>query len=446
MTILSKDEAQALLKKVIALSKAETCEANLNGFTNGNVRTARNSVSTSGIDDDLQLVVQSTFGKRQSTATINELDDASLEKVVRRSEELARLAPENPEFMPILGPQEFVDAPGWFDATAGITPDFRAKVAADSIAPAREKKLVTAGFLQDSANFQAMANSKGLFAYYPATTVNFFLTMRSEDGTGSGFAASDHNDARELDAARTAGIAADKALRSMNPKAIEPGKYTVVLEPAASSGIIQAMGFGFDARQADEGRSFLSKKGGGNKKGEKILDERVSIWSDPADPRVPVAPFNGDGRPHRKTMWIENGVVKNIPATRFWAEKTKVDPIPGPPNMIMAGGTGTTEDLVRDTKRGILVTRTWYIRMVDPQTVLVTGLTRDGAFMIEDGKITFPIKNFRFNESPVIMLNNIDALGAPVRVDIADGGIGNPSMIPPMRLRDFTFSSLSDAV
>ena len=164
----------------------------------------------------------------------------------------------------------------------------------------------------------------------------------------------------------------------------------------------------------------------------------MSIWTDPADPRVPTAPWAGDGRPRKKTMFIENGVVKNLYTSRFWAEKTKIEPIPFPANMIMAGGTASTEDLIKDTKRGLLVTRTWYIRMVDPQTVLVTGLTRDGLFMIEDGKLTFPVKNFRFNESPVIMLNNVDAFARPVRVR------GN--MIPPMRLRDFTFTSLSDAV
>ncbi|HXT20908.1 MAG TPA: metallopeptidase TldD-related protein, partial [Thermoanaerobaculia bacterium] len=177
---------------------------------------------------------------------------------------------------------------------------------------------------------------------------------------------------------------------------------------------------------------------------EKIVDERVSIWSDPADPRAPAAPWAGDGRPRKKTLWIDKGVVRNLYSSRYWAAKTNIEALPFPPNMIMAGGTGTTEDLIKDTKRGLLVTRTWYIRMVDPQTVLLTGLTRDGLFMIEDGKLTFPVKNFRFNESPVIMLNNVDALGKPVRFSDGDGG--GASLIPPMRIRDFTFSSLSDAV
>jgi len=142
--------------------------------------------------------------------------------------------------------------------------------------------------------------------------------------------------------------------------------------------------------------------------------------------------------------WIENGVVKALPTTRYWAQKQGTKPIPEPNNLLMKGGSGTTADLIRETQRGILVTRTWYIRSVDPQTVLVTGLTRDGTFFIENGKISFPIKNMRFNESPVIMLNNLEALGAPQRVT-GGGGLNN-AMLPPMRIRDFTFSSLSDAV
>jgi predicted Zn-dependent protease len=444
MATLTQDEAQAILKRVVAFAKSDGCEANLQGGRTGNVRYARNSISTSGLVDDLTLVVQSNFGKRLGTATINELDDAALERVVRRSEELARLAPENPEFMEILGPQgPYQSGKAFFDATARIDPAYRAQAAADSISPARAAKAVTAGFLQDNAGFQAMMNSKGLFAYHASTGVSFTVTVRTEDGLGSGWAARDFNDAAKLDARAASRIALDKALRSREAKAIEPGKYTVVLEPAASIDILADMFFNMDARQADEGRSFLAKKGGGTKVGEKLLDERVTIYSDPVHPDVPVAGWSGNGQKRERVNWIERGVVKTVPTGRYWAQKTGRKPIPLPGNVIMLGGTGTTEDLIKDTKRGILVTRTWYIREVDPQTILVTGLTRDGTFFIENGKVSFPIKNMRFNESAVIMLNNLDAMGAPVRVE--GEGI-NSVMIPPMRIREFTFSSLSDAV
>jgi predicted Zn-dependent protease len=198
--------------------------------------------------------------------------------------------------------------------------------------------------------------------------------------------------------------------------------------------MINAMG----ARQADEGRSFLAKKGGGTKLGEKIVDERISIYSDPMHPDVPGATWTGEGMPIEPMQWIEKGVVKNMFYNRFWADKKGVAATPPPTNAIIEGGKASLEDLIKDTKKGILVTRLWYIRAVDPQTLLYTGLTRDGTFYIENGKIKFPVKNFRFNESPIIMLNNLDALGQSQRV-------GN-RMIPAMRVRDFTFTSLSDAV
>jgi predicted Zn-dependent protease len=259
MAILSKEEAKKILEKVISFSKADGCEVNLNGADNGNIRYARNSVSTSGEDSNVSLAVQSYFGKKAGSATINEFDDASLEKVVRRAEELARLAPENPEFMEPLGPQQYGASKTWSEATAKITPDYRAQAAANSINPAAAKDITAAGFLDDGRGFSSMMNSKGLFAYNQATTVDFTVTMRTNDGTGSGWVTRNFNDVSKLDTAEASKIAIDKALMSRNAKAIEPGKYTVILEPAAAGDLINLMLFNMNARQADEGRSYLSK-------------------------------------------------------------------------------------------------------------------------------------------------------------------------------------------
>lgn len=438
MTVLSESEAKAILQKALSYSKADGCEANLNGNEDGNVRYARNTVTTAGSVTDLQLVVQSNFGQKMGTATINELDDASIEKVVRRSEELARLAPDNPEFMPVLGPQKYETTKAFFDSTANVDPAYRAKAANDSIGPCREENLVAAGFLNDSTGFQSMINSAGLFAYHQETTCDFSVTVRTEDGTGSGWVERDVNDVSKLDTGEASAVAMKKAAGSKDARAIEPGKYTVILEPSAAIGLLQNMMFNFNARPADEGRSFLAKQGGGNKLGEKIVDERISLWSDPTDPDVPVSPWQQDGQARKKTYWIEKGVVKNMFRDRFWAKETDKDSVPFPANGRMEGTDTSLEDLIKDTSRGILVTRLWYIRTVDPQTLLYTGLTRDGTFFIENGKIAYPIKNLRFNESPVIMLNNLEALGKPARVQ----GV----MVPPIKVRDFTFTSLSDAV
>ncbi|MEJ7644444.1 MAG: TldD/PmbA family protein [Chryseolinea sp.] len=444
MPILTKDECNALLKKVLSYSKADECEVNLTGSDSDNIRYARNAVSTSGSISQTSLVVSSSFGKKSGVATINEYDDVSLEKVVRRAEELARLAPENPEYVPFLGPQTYLESKTFLETTAKTTPGVRADLVGKSLEIAKGRKTIAAGFLESVTGFASMMNSKGLFAYSTSTNVNFSVTARTQDEKGSGYATRGYNDIRNLDTAKATQIAADKALRSATAKAIEPGKYTVILEPTAAAVLLENIFFGLDARQADEGRSFLSKPGGKTKLGEKLVDQRVTIYSDPQNAELPTSPWNADGRPQEKVTWIEKGVVKNLTYSRYWAEKSGVKAVPAPDGVIMEGGTKSLEELIKGTKKGILVTRLWYIRPVDPQTLLLTGLTRDGTFYIENGEIKFPIKNFRFNESPVIMLNNLEELGKPERTVSVESNANY--LIPPMKIRDFTFSSLSDAV
>ena len=438
MAIYTKEEAKQLLDKALSYSKAETCEVNLSGDNSGNIRYARNTVSTAGYQNNQNMVIQSSYGNRVGVATLDEFTDEAIARAVKTSEELAKLAPENPEFMPPLGPQEYDESKQFFESTANINPEFRADVASKSIEPARAKDVTAAGFLNDSANFSAMANSNGLFAYNQFTNLDFTVTMRTNDGTGSGWVTRDVNDVNLFNGEEASAIAIDKALQSREAKAIEPGKYTVILEPAASEQLLGNMFGSFDARTADEGRSFMSKEGGGTKLGEKIVDERVNIYSDPQHPLVPAPTWNGAGQALKRMDWLKDGVVKNLAYSRYWAKEKGVDPVPFPQNGIMEGGNASLEDMIKDTKKGVLVTRLWYIRTVDPQTLLYTGLTRDGTFYIENGKIKHPIKNFRFNESPIIMLNNLETLGQQVRI--------NGNLIPYMKVRDFTFTSLSDAV
>jgi predicted Zn-dependent protease len=444
MSIYSEEQAKAILDKVVKLSKADQCSATLSGSEGGNVRYALNSVSTSGHVSDANLAVEVAFGKKSGTATINQFDDASLEAVVRRAEELAKLAPENPEFMPAIPRQAYKASDTFNERTAAITPAYRAQVAADCIEPSRKDKLVAAGFFSDSQDFIALANSNGNFGYQKSASMDFTCTVRTEDGKGSGWVARNLGDVSKFDAKSEIRTAIQKAKRSVDAKALEPGKYTVIMEPAATAGLISFMMYGFDARQADEGRSFLSKKGGGNKLGEKLFDERVTIYADPWDENAAVLPWDQEGLAREKTPIITKGKIEHLHYSRYWAGKQGRKAVGQPGNLIMVGGDKSTMDLVKSTKKGILVTRTWYIRMVDPQTVLLTGLTRDGTFYVENGEIRYPIKNFRFNESPAIMLNNIEEIGKPVRV--GDDESPFVMMIPPMKIRDFTFTSLSDAV
>ncbi len=438
MPPLDEREARALIEKVLGRSSAEHCDVSISGSRNGNVRFARNTVTTSGVTEDTSLRVTSSYGKQSGSASANTFDDETIASVVTRSEELARLMPEDPEWMPPLGPQEYSPTTEWFEPTARFGAAERAAAAAGSVLPSREQKLVTAGFLAHSDGWSAQGNSAGLFGWRRSSGIDFSVTSRSEDGTGSGYAGRDENDASRLDADAASRIAMEKAEASRSPRAWEPGKYTVVLEPHASVELIRNMMFSMDLRRAEEGRSFLAAPGGKTRLGEQLLDPRITIVSDPADPRAPSSPWSGDGLPRKRTVWFDKGVVSNLACSRYWAEKTGREPLPGPGRIQMDGGSATLEELIRGTERGVLVTRMWYIRSVDPQTLLYTGLTRDGTFAIENGRIAHAIKNFRFNESPVTMLANVEELGTPLRRE--------GSMIPPMRVKDFAFTSLSDAV
>jgi predicted Zn-dependent protease len=278
--------------------------------------------------------------------------------------------------------------------------------------------------------------------------VSYTQTVRTPDGTGSGWAGTAHNDwARATPPATEAQRAVRKAVQSREPVALEPGRYTVVLEPTAVGNLLGLMAFAMNARAADEGRSFFSKAGGGTKIGEKVVDERVTIYSDPQDPDLLADPYTGEGLPLGRRVWIQNGVVKTLGYDRFWADKKGVPPTPFGGGLKMTGGNATLEELIAGVTRGLLVTRFWYIRGVDPRSILNTGLTRDGLFLIENGRVTRPVRNFRFNESPVIMLNNVEALGRPERVVAGEGGGGGGAVVvPPIVAREFTFTSISEAV
>jgi predicted Zn-dependent protease len=446
--IWTREQAKALTDRALSFSKAEETVVTVNGGERGNLRFARNTATTSGASSGYNLAITAAFGKRAGTVTTAEFDDASLQRAARNAEEIARLSPDNPEGMPALAPQAYEHARAFFDDAAGASPEWRASSVAAAIELSKQKDVVSAGYVETSASIQTVANSKGLFAYDRYTAADYNLTARTPDGSGSGWASRSFNELRQLDPARLAGTAIEKAAASKSPAAIEPGKYTVVLEPAAVADLLVSLISSADARQADEGRSFFSKKGGGNRVGEQILGEKVRIYSDPAHPLAPSVAFDAEGLPIRKNVWVDNGVLKDLFYSRYWAEKQGKAPTAGPSNLIMEGGAATVADLIAGTDRGILVTRFWYIRPLDPQTILVTGLTRDGLFLIEKGKVTRPIKNMRWNDSPVVAFNNIDAMTAPERVVSGEGvgGAGLALVCPAARVREFTFSSASDAV
>jgi predicted Zn-dependent protease len=443
--IMTRDDARALVERIVKMSKADDVQVNVNGGHQTNVRFADNRISTSGGVNDLSIAVYSAFGRKHAVASTNDVSNAGLERAVRQSEALARLAPDDPESLPLLGPQRYQESPAYFESTAALSPEARVQPARTPIAAAKaDGGLKAAGFIAVGTGMEAVGNNRGLFAYHPSTAVNYTLTVRTNDGTGSGWAGVDHPDWSQIDFAAVANRAIEKARLSRNPQPVEPGRYTVILEAQAVGDLVQRAGNAFNARTAEEGRSAFSKRGGGSRVGERIVDERVSLFSDPTDPQLLSAPFDDQGLPLARQTWIENGVLKTLAYSRFWATRQNRQPTGSADALKLTGGTSSVAEMIRATPRGLLVTRFWYIRPVDPRTLLLTGLTRDGTFLIENGKIAKPVQNLRFNESPLFMLNNVEMVGRPERIAGTESG-GN-IVLPALKVREFNFTSVSEAV
>lgn len=467
--MLTEEEARRVVQRVLAVSQAEDVEIRLRAEETSHLRFARNSPSTSGFFADQSLTVESSFGLRSASATVNQLDDATLLEVVRRSEALARLAPEDPEHMPGLGPQTYPAVTG-YDARAAESPEeHMARGTALCIEQARARGLVAAGFSTLELDASVIGNRRGLFGYTRSSRASFSLTARTgKDGlapdamrsaidptkppapdgdqgaSGSGWASSVAGSVAGLDYAGCAATAIDKAVRSREPRDLPPGKYLTILEPSCVATLVGSLIFDMDARSADEGRSFFSAPEGKSRLGEQLFPDSIDISSDPSDREVPGMPWGADGLPQASRRWIERGRVASLSCDRFWAQKQQREAIPGPSNILMAGGQGSVRDLIAGTERGVLITSFWYIRDVDPRTLLLTGLTRDGVFWIEDGKIAYPVRNFRWNDSPVRVLKNVEAMSQSARV-LERNGDGSVR-VPALRVKDFELTSVSDAV
>jgi predicted Zn-dependent protease len=453
-------EMEALAKRILGFATADETRVVLRDGWTGHTRFAGGEITTSGSAEDRTVTVVSTVGRRRAQASTNVMDDASLRRTVDLAERLARLAPEDPELMPELGPQQYAAVAAYDARTAELTAARRAEAVEGLLAAARgvdpKQELFVAGFLEaTAAHAQAVATSRGLFAFHAGTDVGISTTVRTPDGTGSGWAADGAREWGRLDLPALGRRAAAKAVASRNPVAIEPGRYTVILEPQAVGDMVPLLLGALNARTAEEGRSPFSRRGpgvpaGATLVGETIADARVTLYSDPADPELRGQPFDGDGLPLGRRVWIENGVLRNLAYSRYWARRRGLPESVaggggggfgdgGGTTLKMVGGTQSLEELVAGTARGVLVTRSWYIRPLDARSASYTGLTRDGTFLVENGKITRAIKNFRWNESPLTMLGRIEAIGRAER-------IGAGQVMPSLKVRDFNFASISEAV
>jgi len=414
------------------------------GWT-ANTRFARNEPSTNGDVQETSIDVEIAFGKRHATASTNQTDPASIATAIDRAASMARLSPEDAEHMPPLGEQRIAQVGAAFDPdVANFDASRRAAAVGAAAAEAKAKGVVGAGFLEADAHEWVLMNSRGLSGFHRSSRLEMTMTARTSDGTGSGWAARATQRASELDPSAVAKAAVDKAVQSASARAIDPGKYTVVLEPAAVANMLEFFVGALDARRADEGRSFFSKAAGATKLGEKLFPDAITFESDPMNPDTPSAPFDGDGLPLGRVAWVDKGVVSAFRYSRYWAAKQGKPPTGEHDCYLLRGGQAERqEDLYLGIKRGLLVTRFWYTRWLEPKAMSITGLTRDGVFLIEDGRVTGAVNNFRFNESPANVLASCDAMTkATIRVPTG----GSVWRVPALRTHDFNMASVSAAV
>ncbi len=448
----SREDVKKITDKILNMCKADAVEVDFQGGERSATRYANSTITANLIEHDQQAQITVYYGQKSATTSTHQFDDASLKNAIDQVQALAKRKPDNPETMPLVKPpQEYLQIEAAAPAAVNFGPGERAEMVRKSVEICEKKGVLGAGYIPKFHWTQATANSEGLFAYYRWADASFVLTCRTPDGTGSGWAGTTNvKDPSQIDAAALTEVAATKAVKSQKPRAIEPGNYTVVLEPRPAARLLSLVFQAFNARAAEEGRSFMSgKERGQTKLGEKLFGDNFTLRSEIDNPILRQTPVGPDGLASRNITWVEKGVVKNLFYDRFWAQKQKKDASPTAPgqSLVMDGGTSTVEEMIKSTKRGLLVTFFWYIRGVEPMTLLNTGMTRDGLFLIENGEVVAPVQNFRWNESPAVAFNNISMLGKPVPMHTGEAYDGpGTALVPPMRVEDFTMTSISPAV
>jgi predicted Zn-dependent protease len=421
---------------------AEDATVSAQSTIEAHARFADNRITTSGRAENLGVTATVWVGRRRGAATGNDPGDAALKQLADEAVRIARVSPVHREYVPTLGPLDYPTERGFATATAEVDLAARAAALDAALDACRTAKVTGAGFHSARASATAAATANGNRRYVRGSEAAFSVTARSTDGTGSGYYAGDHFDLARLDAPAMAAQAVDKAVRSRAPKPIEPGVYPVILEPQAVADLLGFLTSSFDARSADEGRSAYSGKDGSTKLGEALFSERLNLYSDPMHAEMPAAPATAEGVPAARFSLIKAGVLENLEYSRFWAQERKRQPTPGPVNYILesTAAPASVDEMIKGMKRGLVISRFWYVRLIDPRTLMLTGLTRDGLWWVENGQVRHPVRNLRFNQSVLAMLApwNVEAIGTSRRL--------SPFMAPALRLSSFAFTSISDAI
>jgi len=448
----SRDEVKAITDRVIDMAKADAVEVEFNGGERSATRFANSNITANMVQFDRSVAITVHTGNKSGTTTVRDFDDATLKQGVADALKRAAEARENTEATVLVGPQEYEPVDAALPSGVNYGPAERARAVRQSLDICARKGVLGSGYIPKVYQTTCSANSKGLFAYYQYAEASFILTARTKDGGGSGWAGiTGVKDMALIDPVQLTETAADKALKSQKARALEPGRYTVILEPRPAARFLSLMTGLFSARAAEGpvGNYFSSKDKGTTKVGEKLFSEQFTLKSDIGNPILRQSPIGTDGLPARDVTWIEKGVLKNLYYDRQWATRQKKEPTPASTNnsLVMEGTNMTVAEMIKTTRRGLLVTFFWYIRPVDQPTLLNTGMTRDGLFLIENGEIAGPVQNFRWNMSPIVGFNNITAIGTPVPIHTGESYDGpGTALVPPVRMEDFYMTSVSPAV
>ena len=458
--MLDQTKAQKIFDTVRKFSSSDEVEILFNATSSSLTRFANNTIHQNVAEVNETASIRVAFDGKTARATTNRFDDDSLKRAVQSAESIAKVQEPNPELLPLASPEEARSTEKtpsrWFEQTAAVSPGDRAEAVGKIVSIAKQNKLTTAGIYSSAEGEEGLMNSKGVSVFHRRTFAEVSITMLAEDS--SGWQKFNSPDVREVEHVRLAEVAAQKARDSRRPQELAPGKYTVVLEPAAVLDLVGFMFWDFGGMAILDQRSFLN-----NRIGTPLFGENITIQDDAYHPLQSGAPFDGEGVARKKIGLVEKGMVKRVAFARSTARKMRESeyadkvglieatghgfPLPNemgemPTNIVFVtpGGEQTVDQMIGGTERGILITRLWYIREVDPYEKILTGMTRDGTFLIEGGKVRHGIRNFRFNQSLIEMLRNVEVMGRPVR---SSGEESFDMVVPAMRVRDFNFTEVT---
>ncbi|MBV9506103.1 MAG: TldD/PmbA family protein [Acidobacteriia bacterium] len=445
--LFTRNGAEVIFGQVADFARAQgvrEVEAVIAGGEHALTRFANNTIHQNVAERAGHLSVRCLIDGRTARASTNRFDKDGIREVVEAAIAITRLTEPDPDLLPLAEPAEYPELRRWYAATAQASPQERALAVAEAVAAVEDKGQTAAGIYSTGASGFALLNSRGVFGWHGETSARFSITAMTADSSGWAKAGAGYYG--DLSPLQLAVTAAGKAERSREPKAIPPGRYTVVLEPAAVLDLVGQMFGDFSATAIRDGRSFLVDRAN-----QKLFGENITIHDDCLDPLQAGPPFDGEGVPRRRLRLVERGSVCEVAYSRAAAARAGVPPtghgfpLPNelgeaPGNIVFAGGDASLNEMIESTERGILVTRFWYIREVDPYEKIFTGMTRDGTFLIEGGEIAAGVRNFRFNQSLIELLSNVEMLSPAVR---ASGEESIDMVVPAMKVRNFNLTEVT---